>query len=67
MLPYFIKNPPSRELWMPELVLYGIRLLAQASLGKLSTNKSAVMTGDNEVLSGGRAGRGDKQTTKTTI
>ena len=52
---------------MPELVLYGIRLMAQASLGKLSTNKIAVMTGDNEVLSGGRAGRGDKQTTKTTI
>ena len=25
---------------MPELVLYGIRLLAQASLGKLSTNES---------------------------
>ena len=33
----------SRGLWMPELVLYGIRLLAQASLGKLSTNESAVM------------------------
>ena len=32
---------PSRELWMPELVLYVIlRLLAQASLGKLSTNES---------------------------
>ena len=37
------QNTPSRGLWMPELVLYGIRLLAQASLGKLSTNESAVM------------------------
>ena len=25
----------SRRLWIPELVLYGIRLLAPASLGKL--------------------------------
>ena len=31
---------PSRGLWMPELVLYCIRLLAPASLGKLSTNES---------------------------
>ena len=30
-----------RGLWMPELVLYGIRLLA---LGKVSTNESAVMS-----------------------
>ena len=34
---------PSRGFWMPELVLYGIRLLVPASLGKLSTNESAVM------------------------
>ena len=34
---------PSRGLWMPELVLYDIRLLAQATLGKLSTNENAVM------------------------
>ena len=31
-------------LWMPELVLYGIRLLAPASLGKLSTNESRAST-----------------------
>ena len=33
--PYVIKNQkaPSRGAWMPELVLYGIRLLVQASLG----------------------------------
>ena len=38
--PYAIKNqrgatkiPPSRGLWMPELVLYGIRLLAKQFLG----------------------------------
>ena len=30
---------------MPELVLYGIRLLAPASLGKLSANESAVILG----------------------
>ena len=35
---------PSRGLWMPELVLYGIRLLAQASLGKLSTNERRAST-----------------------
>ena len=34
---------PSRGLWMPELVLYSIRLLAQVSLGKFWTNESAVM------------------------
>ena len=53
--PYDIKNKrgaggillfkaPSRGLWMPELVLYGIRLLAQASLGKLSTNERRAST-----------------------
>ena len=31
---------PMRGVWMPELVLYGIRLVAQASLWKLSTNES---------------------------
>ena len=66
-MPYKTSEEQAKSPPMPELVLYGIRLLAQASLGKLSTNKIAVMTGDNEVLSGGRAGRGDKQTTKTTI
>ena len=35
-----IEPARSRGLWMPELVLYGIRLLAPASLGKLSTNES---------------------------
>ena len=34
---------PSRGLWMPDLVLHGKRLLAQASPGKLWTNESAVM------------------------
>ena len=34
---------PIRGLWMPELVLYGLKLLAPSSLGKLSTNESAVM------------------------
>ena len=34
----------SRGIWMPELVLYGIRLLAPASLGKLSTNESQAST-----------------------
>ena len=32
-----------RGLWMPELVLYGTKLLAPASLGKLLTNESAVL------------------------
>ena len=35
---------PIRGLWMPELVLYGIRLLAPASLGKLWTNERRVST-----------------------
>ena len=34
---------PSRGIWMFELGLYGIRLLVQASLGKLWTNESTVM------------------------
>ena len=43
--PYTIKNQRRasngiRGLWMPELVLYGIRLQAQATLEKLSTNES---------------------------
>ena len=43
--PYDVKNQqPARGLWMPEQVLYGIRLLAQASLGKLSTNESRAST-----------------------
>ena len=33
------KIPLVGGLWMPELVLYGIRLSAQALLGKLSTNE----------------------------
>ena len=37
------KNTPSRGLWMLELVLYGIRVVVPASLGKLSTNESAAM------------------------
>ena len=39
-----LSKAPSMELWMPELVLYGIRLLAQASLGKLSTNERRALT-----------------------
>ena len=39
--PYGIKNPNGgRGLWMPELALNGIRLLAPASIGKLSTDES---------------------------
>ena len=47
--PYAIKNQRGARkitlvgLWMPELVLSGIRLLAQALLGKPSTNESAAM------------------------
>ena len=40
-----IKEPvgPIGGFGCDELVLYGIRLLAPASVGKLSTNESAVM------------------------
>ena len=47
--PYDIKNqrgaskPLVGGFGCDELVLYGIRLLVTASLGKISTNKSAVM------------------------
>ena len=43
---YAIKNQRGaiRGLWMPELVLYGMRTLAQASLGKLSTNERRAST-----------------------
>ena len=37
---------------MPELVLYGIRLLAQASLGNLSTNETYYLTVVNKPAAG---------------